>query len=202
MSETDTEIERDDVDRRIEEAMARKRGAPIWLIGATFLVGFICVIGSLLTVMLEAKRTVEGVSDGFDEVARTTQILQMMRQLDANQRWFQSSDPEGDGQDWAKSISELIRWGMSPPGLGGTRTYAGHYVELRPKPDDAGYELTVEPMSWGRDGNLSFYMDETGVIRSNPGDVAGPDDPPFPGQPAAGSAWAAGRGWAAPMGGS
>lgn len=84
-------------------------------------------------------------------------------------------------------LSELIVPESDPPYIDNVLAQAidedhakqGYYYIYTPV-DDEHFSLKANPKVYGRTGGRYFYIDETGVIKANPTQEAGPDDTAIP----------------------
>jgi len=146
----------------------RPRVSGFTLVELMIVIAVIAVIAAIAVPNLIAAR----------KTANEAAAIGSLRTLVTAQTMFRESDKDGNGADYAGTLTQLGTYRLIDPTLA-SGTKQGYDFEIGVA---TAYDWNVQayPVSPGRSGDRYFFTDESGVIRFNRTAPATVNDPPIP----------------------
>ncbi len=138
-------------------------------IGAVVMIALAALVGGVAAPQLTAER----------QNANESSTVVALQLIVAAQQHFMTNGPDLDGNpDAARNLQELARFQLVDDVLGATSD-GGYDFDCTSEPGGAAWECTADPVTEGSSGKRHFFVDESGVIRSNQRKEADANDTPL-----------------------
>jgi len=134
-----------------------KSNALLWIIAACAL-GGCCFFGAIIAAI-----AIPNFIDARKSSGEATSIGSL-RTLSTAQAIYREGDKDRNGTlDYAASLGDLARVGLIDPAFG-SGTKRGYRFEIL-EAGEKTWSATAVPLVPGKDGDRTFFVDESGVIR-------------------------------------
>ncbi len=147
-----------------------KDGLTIHAEGTAILPGAVGVAAVSVVAAVAVPGLIEARKSASEESA-----IGSLRTIAVAQAMFREGDKDGDGKLDYGTLEELAEFKLVDPVLGSGEK-AGYRFTVKGVTDFT-FQATAEPLEPGKTGQRSFFVDESGVIRFEHFEPAGPESP-------------------------